>query len=131
MTLTKTVREVLENAQSKALATNGPNHLNVVPVSMIKVNQETIWLFDFFMGKTAENVQQEPEIALSAWTGMDGMQIKGKAEYITDGDLFNQAKSWVKTQNPDRVVRGLLVLHPTDTFDISPAHTYATQEAHV
>lgn len=122
------VTTLIETATSKALATYGVHQLNAVPVSMLKVNGDNIWLFDFFMKKTAENIQDKPEVALCCWTDMRGVQIKASMEYITEGPDFDEAVAWVAANNPSRVVKGLLVLSPTAIFDISPGGAFTEEE---
>ena len=119
-----TIRDVLSTAAAKAFATNGIAGINVVPVSMIRVNDHTIWLFDFFMDKTIQNLGVKAPVALTAWTDMKGIQIKADAQYITDGDEFTEAVAWVKEQNPARVVKGLIILTPTKIHDISPGGAF-------
>jgi predicted pyridoxine 5'-phosphate oxidase superfamily flavin-nucleotide-binding protein len=119
-----TIRDVLTTANAKAFATNGIAGINVVPVSMIRVNDHTIWLFDFFMDKTIQNLGVKAPVALTAWTDMKGIQIKADAQYITDGDEFTEAVAWVKEQNPARVVKGLIILTPTKIHDISPGGAF-------
>jgi predicted pyridoxine 5'-phosphate oxidase superfamily flavin-nucleotide-binding protein len=128
MTLSHAVTDVLTHAEAKALATNGSSGINVVPVSMIRVLPDSVWLFDFFMEKTVQNVQEHNAVALTAWTDMAGIQLKADAEYLTEGDVFDEAVQWAKTQNPERVVKGLIVLRPTALFDISPGGTFSESE---
>lgn len=126
--LSQNVIEMLEQAEAKALATNGPHGINVVPVSMIKINDSDIWLFDFFMKKTADNIKSDSTIALTGWSGMKGIQIKAQAEYCTSGEDFVVAQNWVKTQNPSRVVLGLIKLKTTEIFDISPGNAFSSED---
>lgn len=128
MHITPTVKTILETAPAKALATKNSEDVNAVPISMIKVNETDIWLFDFFMNRTAKNVLTTARCALTAWEGMMGVQIKGNVTYITEGEAFDEAVAWVQTQNPERVVKGLLVIEPTAIFDISPGGAYSAQE---
>lgn len=128
MHITPTVKTILETAPAKALATTCHESINVVPVSMIRVNESNIWLFDFFMNKTAHNACASPACALTAWEGMKGIQIKGDIAYITEGDLFDESVNWVQTQNPDRIVKGLLIIEPTAIFDISPGGAFTAEE---
>jgi predicted pyridoxine 5'-phosphate oxidase superfamily flavin-nucleotide-binding protein len=123
-----TIREVLTTAAAKALATNGDMGINVIPVSMIKVNNDTIWLFDFFMDKTAQNLHTDSRVALTAWTDMKGVQIKANANYNTEGAEFAEAVSWVREQNPARVVKGLIILTPTKIHDISPGGVFTESD---
>ncbi len=119
-----TIRDVLFTAAAKAFATYGNTGINVVPVSMIRVNDDTIWLFDFFMDKTVQNLDVKAPVALTAWTDMKGIQVKADAQYITGGDEFTEAVAWVKEQNPARVVKGLIILTPTKIHDISPGGAF-------
>ncbi len=122
--LNSTLKAFLDNAYAKALATNGSDGVNVVPVSMIKTNDDSIWLFDFFMDKTAKNTQAVEQVALTAWTDMKGLQIKANVLYISSGDDFAAAVNWVATQNPSRILKGLLVLKPIKIYDISPGGAF-------
>lgn len=122
------VIEALTQAAAKALATTGPHGVNVVPISMIKIDNDTIWLFDFFMNKTVANIKADPAVALTAWTSMTGVQIKALASYVTEGEDFEAAVKWVETQNPDRLTRGLLMLKPTAIYDISPGGVFMSKD---
>ncbi len=112
-------------ASAKAFGTIGACGLNVVPVSMIRVNAHDIWLFDFFMKKTCDNLAENPTAALTCWTGMEGIQVKGRVAYVTAGPEFDEAVAWVATQNPNRVVKGLIVFTPERIFDISPGGVFS------
>ena len=119
-----TISDVLTTAAAKAFATYGNTGINVVPVSMIRVNDDTIWLFDFFMDKTVQNLDVKAPVALTAWTDMKGIQIKADAQYVTEGVEFMEAVAWGKEQNPARVVKGLIILTPTKIHDISPGGAF-------
>lgn len=119
MEMNEHIIQSIGNAKSRAIATVGSDGVNVVPVSMAWVKDNEIWLFNFFMGKTIENIKQNPKVALSCWNGLEGIQVKGEVVYETEGDRFDSAVDWVATQNPDRVTKGLLIITPTDFFNIS------------
>jgi predicted pyridoxine 5'-phosphate oxidase superfamily flavin-nucleotide-binding protein len=125
MKLSNTVTTTIKEAAAKALATNGPRGINVVPVSMVRVTDDAIWLFDFFMEKTVENIESDPEVALTACTDMTGVQIKATNAYYTEGPEFDEGVAWAKEDNPERVVKGVLVLSPTAVYDISPGGAYS------
>lgn len=124
------VKTMLETATSKALATSGPSDINVVPVSMIKVpdTADSLWLFDFFMEKTIANIKIHSKVALTAWTDLKGIQLKATAEYVNSGPDFDAAEAWVKTQNPHRVTKGLIILKPYAIFDISPGGVFSSDD---
>jgi len=119
MEISEEIKKIIEGASGKALATKGPAGLNVVPVSMVKVNRDSIWLFNFFMNKTSRNLMAGGEVALACWDGLSGVQLKAQVEYIDSGDLFQESVAWVATQNLDRVVRGLIVLSPVVIYDVT------------
>ncbi len=124
----QSIKDALAKATAKALATYGSDGINVVPVSMIKVNDDTVWLFDFFMGKTMKNLTANPSVALTAWTDMKGVQLKCESIYKTNGSDFDAAVAWAHTQNPNRVVKGLIILTPTAVFDISPGGAFTAAD---
>lgn len=128
MSLSKKIVDVVTTANAKAFATHGPHGINVVPVSILKVTPDSIWLFDFFMDKTITNLKANPKTTLTAWTGLQGVQIKTTATYITTGEDFDAGVAFVKTQNPERVVKGLIVLVPNEIFDISPGGVFTSDE---
>ena len=116
----KHIEQFILEATSKALATYGKHGINVIPVSTIKVVDGDIWLINYFMDKTLQNITSNNNVALVCWLKMMGYQIKGEAEIFTKGEKFEEAVKWVKQILPDRTVKGLLILHPKEIFDISP-----------
>lgn len=119
MKIDENIENFILSAESKALATYGTN-INVVPVSSIKIVEGKIWLINYFLDKTLANIILNPAVSLVCWKKMMGYQIKGSVEYITDGEYFDNAKSWIKELLPERVVKGLLILTPEEIYDIAP-----------
>ena len=122
------VKDTILNAEAKALATYGPAGINVVPVSMIRIKDTTIDLFDFFMNKTMQNLDQTSSVALVCWSNLEGVQVKGVVTQIKNGPDFDEAKQWVQTQNPDRVLQTVLRVAPQELFDISPGGAFTHDE---
>lgn len=118
MKLSEDIIKTILDADAKALATQG-NPVNVVPVSTIKIRDNKIILVNYFMGKTLENIKNNPDVALACWKGLEGCRVRATAEYITEGPLLEEIKVWVKEILPDRTVRGLLILEPKEVYDIS------------
>lgn len=110
----------IEQADAKALATTGPHGINVVPVSVVEVVGNEIYLFDFFMRKTAENILVQPEVALVCWRGFEGVQIKAIASYETDGPAYEGEVLKMRGLFPDRVLRAVIRLRPTAVYDVAP-----------
>lgn len=108
-------------AASKALATiSREGVVNVVPVSSIKVLDGKILLVNYFMDKTLENILANPDVSLVAWTKMIGYQVKGSAQYKTSGDTFDMVVAWIREMLPERTVHGVVIIEPTEIFDIAP-----------
>jgi uncharacterized pyridoxamine 5'-phosphate oxidase family protein len=118
--MNQNVEKFILNAPSKALATYGKYGLNVIPVSSLKVVEGEIWLINYFMDKTLENIKDKNEVALVCWNKMFGYQIKGEIEYFENGEKFTEAVNWIADILPDRTVKGLLILKPKEIFDIAP-----------
>ncbi len=119
MKLPNEVSDMVLSADSKALATTYKDTVNVVPVSSIKIVDDKIWLINYFMDKTLKNISHNPRVALVCWKGLSGYQIKAEVTYVTEGDAFAEAKQWIAKILPERIVQGLLILQPTEIFDIS------------
>jgi putative heme iron utilization protein len=113
------IQTQLREAEAKALATLGPAGVNVVPVSVITVTDTDIHLYDFFMSKTVTNIKANPDVALTAWSGLRGVQVRARATYVTDGELFTAATATMLERFPDRVLKGVVVLEPTTVYDVS------------
>jgi len=115
----------INNAEAKALATYGLRGINVVPVSVVSVDAKFINLYDFFMGKTIENILFDKRVSLSCWSGLTGVQIKGTVTYTTTGVEFEQAKVQMLEQFPTRVLKGIVTIIPSEVYDISADVTKA------
>jgi predicted pyridoxine 5'-phosphate oxidase superfamily flavin-nucleotide-binding protein len=114
------LKEFLLSSDCKALATMGADGINVVPVSTIRIVDDKIWLFNYFMKRTADNLQQNSFVALSCWSDMNGFQIKGVTQYMTTGAEFESACQIIKKLHPERNLQGLIILEVTEIFSLSP-----------
>ncbi len=105
---------------SRVLATYGPVGLNVVPVSVVTKEGDTLVLYDFFMGKTVTNIKATGAVALTAWDGLSGIQIKGQACYESTGDSYTTAVTVMRGRFPERTLRGIIRVSPETVFLVSP-----------
>ncbi len=117
--LNSKIQKFVLNASSKALATIGVNGLNVVPVSTIQIKDGKVWLFDYFMNKTVQNIKSNTKVSLVCWSGLQGFQLKGMASYFDSGTDFEIAREYVKHIHPERRLKGLIILDVKEVFDIS------------
>ena len=93
--LNESVIKVLKNAMWD-LATCADGEPNVVPVAFKDVTEDgKLVVGDVFLETTLKNIKaNEGKIAISAYDtkSLEGYQIKGTAEYVTEGaivDTFN------------------------------------------
>lgn len=121
--LNKSHLDTILTAEAKVLATTGRHGVNAVPVSAVNINNDKIYLYNFFMGKTIDNLIQTPAVALTVWSGLVGLQIKAMAVYVTEGEMYNSAKIDMKQKFPDRVLSGVIVLTPTTVYNVSTGQT--------
>lgn len=121
MEIPEHIKRIIETAEAKAFSTWSGKEVNVIPVSSIRIVNNQIWLINYFFNKTLKNIQKYPACALACWKGFEGVQIKGNLKYETKGDLFEEAVTWVKSMLPDRVVKGVVVISPTEIFDLTPS----------
>lgn len=121
--LNEKLKRAIVEAESKALGTSGPAGLNVVPVSVVSIEGDEILLYNFFMGKTAENLVATAagggEVSLSCWSGYRGVQVRARVQYITTGERFETAAAGMRERFPERVLKALIVLTPMAVYDTS------------
>lgn len=120
--LSDTIKKLILSADAKALATYDKSSVNVVPLSSVKIINDTIRLIDYFMWKTSKNLQENKNVSLSCrkCKEMVWYQIKWKAEYITSWTLYKQAYDWVHPIFPERDINALIIIHPEEIYDIAP-----------
>jgi len=104
------VEQALLEAEAKALATYSEvEGVSVVPVSSVRVVDGQVVLVNYFFGQTVRNIESNPDVSLAFWSGLSGYRIKAKAEYKTEGEVFDEVVGWIKETIPSRVVKGVLV----------------------
>ncbi|MEK7462664.1 MAG: pyridoxamine 5'-phosphate oxidase family protein [Patescibacteria group bacterium] len=117
---------ILQAADGKALATfSAESGAHVVPVSSIRIEGDTILLVNYFFGQTLKNIEKNPRVSLAAWQGLEGFQIKATARHEINGEVFDSVVAWIKETIPSRVVKGVVVLTPTEIYDVSADSTRA------
>ncbi len=75
---------------------------NVVYIAYLKVlDNQTILIADNYLKKTRDNILSNGKIAFAVRDEEKGsFQIKGTAERLTEGDLFDEVQKWVKDELP-------------------------------
>ncbi len=122
--LNEKVINVLKNGMWD-LATCANDEPNVVPVAFKDVTEDgKLVIGDVFLETTLNNLQaNNGKIAISVYdaSSLEGYQIKGTAEYLTEGELVNTFKAMVeKMFNGAATAKGALVVTPEKVIVTTP-----------
>ena len=122
--LNESVINVLKNGMWD-LATCADGEPNVVPVAFKDVTEDgKLVVGDVFLDTTLKNIKaNDGRIAISAYDAqnLEGYQIKGTAEYVTEGELVNTFKAMVeKMFNGAATAKGALVITPSKVIVTTP-----------
>ena len=107
------------------LATCADGEPNVVPVAFKDVTAEgKLIVGDVFLETTLKNIRENNgSIAISVYDAesLEGYQIKGKAEYVTKGEIVNTFKAMVeKMFNGAATAKGALIISPEKVIVTTP-----------
>lgn len=107
------------------LATCADNEPNVVPVAFKDItDDDKLIIGDVFLQTTLQNIKEnDGRIAISVYDAekLKGYQIKGKAEYVTEGDVVNTFKQMVEAMfNGAATAKGALIVTPEKIVVTTP-----------
>jgi len=107
------------------LATCANNEPNVVTVAFKDVTEDgKLIVGDVFLETTLNNLKaNDGKIAITAYDAktLEGYQIKGTAEYITEGAIVDTFKKMVETMfNGAATAKGALVITPSKIIVTTP-----------
>lgn len=122
--LNQSVINVLKNNMWD-LATCANGEPNVVPVAFKDVTDDgKLVVGDVFLDTTLKNIQNnDGKIAISVYDAqnLEGYQIKGVAEYVSEGELVNTFKAMVeKMFNGGATAKGALIITPQKVIVTTP-----------
>lgn len=112
--------DIISASDQAALATTGPQGLNVVPISVFSARADGVYICHFFMNKTIENLRAEPNAAFTCWKGFAGVQLKGAVEVIEAGETFAEFVALMRERFPERTLLAVLRLTPERVYDVAP-----------
>ena len=107
------------------LATCANGEPNVVPVAFKDVTDDVKLLVgDVFLETTLNNIQaNDGKIAISVYDAknLEGYQVKGTAEYVTEGAVVDTFKAMVeKMFNGAATAKGALIITPEKVIVTTP-----------
>ena len=107
------------------LATCAGGEPNVVPVAFKDVTEDgKLLVGDVFLETTLKNLQANGgKIAISVYDAatLEGYQIKGTAQYLTEGEIVNTVKAMVEAMfKGAATAKGALVITPEKVIVTTP-----------
>lgn len=119
----KVVKLLKEGMWDLATCANGEP--NVVPVAFKDVTDDgKLLVGDVFLETTLNNLQaNEGKIAISVYDAknLEGYQVKGTAEYVTEGAVVDTFKAMVeKMFNGAATAKGALIITPEKVIVTTP-----------
>ena len=101
--LTNEIKTAISKQESFPVATSNQDLVpNVVYISYLKViDDETVLIADNFLHKTRDNILSNGNVSFAVLDEKKGsFQIKGKAQRLMDGPLFDEVQKWVSDDLP-------------------------------
>ena len=121
--LNENVKKILENSMWD-LATCADGEPNVVPVAFKFVTDDGLAVGDVFLETTLNNIRaNNGRIAISVYDSksLEGYQVKGRAEYLTSGEIVDTFKRMVeKMFNGAATAKGALLITPEKVIVTTP-----------
>lgn len=122
--LTESVIKLLKN-EMWDLATCSDGEPNVVPVAFKDVTEDgKLVVGDVFLETTLSNIKADGgKIAVSVYDAknLEGYQVKGTAEYVTEGNVVETFKAMVeKMFDGKATAKGALIITPEKVIVTTP-----------
>ena len=122
--LNESVIKVLKNGMWD-LTTCANGEPNVVPVAFKDVTEDgKLVVGDVFLETTLNNIKaNDGKIAISVYDAqsLEGYQIKGTAEYVTEGDVVDTFKAMVESMfKGAATAKGALIITPAKVIVTTP-----------
>ena len=122
--LTEEVVSMLKDAMWDIATCSEDGRPNVVPVAFKDVSADgKLLVGDVFLQTTLANVQANGRVAISVYdaANLSGYQIKGTADYITEGKVVDAFKAAVEQMfNGAATAKGALVITPEHVIVTTP-----------
>ena len=111
------VKKAISKQEISPVATSNQNQIpNVVYIAYLKViDDQTVLIADNYLNKTRDNILSNGKITFAVRDeGKGSFQIKGTAERLTEGDMFDEVQKWV----PDKLPRvAAVIMHIEEIYN--------------
>lgn len=114
------VKTAIEKTSPTCVATvNNEKIPNIIYVTFLKyINDTTVVIADNKLVKTKNNILSNPDIAFVVLDPdtKKSYQLKGKTDYIQEGEKFQEVFNWVHEKRPDLSPKGALYITIDEIF---------------
>lgn len=118
------VRDFVEQQSIVALGTVSEDGVpNVAPMYWkLWYDDSVILILDNFMRNTKANVLATGKASVAAWNSEAGRayQLKGTAEYVTEGAYMDAGSRHMESQKPGQRPKGVVAIRITDVYNQQP-----------
>ena len=115
--LTEEIKKAISKQDVFPVATSNEDLTpNVIYMTYLKVvYDQTVLMADNYFNKTRDNILNNGKVAFAVLDDEKGsFQIKGTAERLTEGPMFDEVQKWC----PDRLPRvAAVVMHVEDIYN--------------
>jgi len=124
--MTERIKGTFEKVENVILATATKEGVpNAVPIGAKKIiDDETILISDQFLNKTLNNMKDNPQVAVTFWSGFEGYQLKGNITIETSGERFEETAKWIdemgKALNFPLKSKGAVIMKISEIYGVSP-----------
>lgn len=123
--ITKAI-ELIKKVEFVVLATaDAAGKPNSAPKFLLKADGLTVYLIDYSIGRTAENIKANPRVSLS-FIEMDslmGYRLNGEARIVRDGGAYDDCMKELREKQVDltskRIIEGVRKDRSFKTYELS------------
>jgi predicted pyridoxine 5'-phosphate oxidase superfamily flavin-nucleotide-binding protein len=130
--ITKKITEFLEKREFISVATcDFKGNPNAAPKFLLKVENNFIYLIDYTLSKTWENLKINPKTSLSFvdTNSLSGFQVNGSVEIIDKGPqhekIVKELGERIISLSAKRIIEGLYRGHKHENFEIGIPEKFA------
>lgn len=105
---------------------------NVVPMTFVKaLDDSRLLVADNYMDKSAANLEENPQVAICVWDTetKQAYQVKGEAEVLRSGPVFDEVAAWVSGLQPHLTTKAAVVVTVTHAYVCQPGDDFGKDVA--
>ncbi len=123
MKIPENVKEILDESSLVWVGTCFDEKPNVNIVYFFKIiGEDKVLLADNYFNKTKKNIERNPNVAITVKSSEESVayQLKGSAEIYTEGEVFDEMREWVLSEDKEMPVNAAVVVKVEEIFDSTP-----------